>query len=492
MKNKIIRTIKLLSCAIIFISCENGAELNMDPNSFYSTKPSALLTNAEKGIGDYLSTPNVNINNFRLTMQYWQETTYVDESNYDFVNRNISNNVWSNYYINVLQNLVQAKKIINEYQPTASETPTWPVTKKNQVAIIDILQVFVYSNLVDTYGDIPYTSSNDITNNQLPTYDKAADIYTSLIARLKTDINNLDTSGISFQDPSDLDKPCGEVFYNGNVTKWKIFANSLLLKLGITLSDVNPSLAQSIVNEAVSNGVMTSSADDCIMSYESSSPNYSQLFANVVASGRNDYVAGKTIIDYMNATSDIRRSTFFQSVGTTGQYIGATIGAPASFTSKSHVGEYAYTPTTPAIILNYTEVAFYLAEAAARWSPSNATSAYNKAISASFLQWGYTLTDAADYIAIKPYDTTNWKKSIGEQAWVALIDQGSTSWNTWRRLDYPILVAPSTAISQAEGKVPVRLQYPTSEATTNGTNFTNAGVAIGGDKLTTKVFWDKF
>ena len=51
-------------------------------------------------------------------------------------------------------------------------------------------------------------------------------------------------------------------------------------------------------------------------------------------------------------------------------------------------------------------------------------------------------------------------------------------------------MAPPTAISNAEGKVPVRLTYPSSEATTNGTNYAAASAAIGGDRLTTKLFWD--
>ena len=60
-------------------------------------------------------------------MQYWQEASYADESNYDFVTRNISNSVWQANYRDVLQNLVQAKDIINKYQPTPSELATWPV-----------------------------------------------------------------------------------------------------------------------------------------------------------------------------------------------------------------------------------------------------------------------------------------------------------------------------------------------------------------------------
>jgi hypothetical protein len=108
------------------------------------------------------------------------------------------------------------------------------------------------------------------------------------------------------------------------------------------------------------------------------------------------------------------------------------------------------------------------------------------------MEWGFTATDAQNYVNSHPYDASNWKKSIGEQAWVAMYNQPLISWNFYRRLDHPQLQAPSTANPNAEGKVPVRLQYPTLEATTNGTNYSNASTAIGGDKLTTKVFWDKF
>lgn len=137
-------------------------------------------------------------------------------------------------------------------------------------------------------------------------------------------------------------------------------------------------------------------------------------------------------------------------------------------------------------------VAFYLAEAAARWNPSTASVAYENAIKASFLEWGLTSAEATTYITANPYNSVNWKKSIGEQAWVALFNQGHTSWNFYRRLDYPILNAPSTATAAAGGKVPVRMTYPVREQSVNSANWTSASTAIGGDKLTTKLFWDKF
>lgn len=477
--------IAIISAFVLLQSCDNDrlTEINQDPNSYYTTVPSTLLTYAEKNLTDYITTPNVNTNNLRLTMQYWQEVTYLDESRYNFTSRNISNSVWVYTYVRTLKNLEQAKVLINAYKPSAAEATSWPTTMKNQLAIVDLLQVYTYQVLVDTYGDIPYKEALDVDKYPLPTYDKASDVYADLILRVKADLANMNTSGQSFAS--------GEKIYNGNVSKWKKFGNSLLLKLGIGIADANDTMAKDAVNTAISGGVFTSKADDALLQYLSASPNYSQLYANLVASNRDDYVAGKTLIDQMNSTTDPRRSNYFQKT-TSGVYLGGTIGAASSFSTYSHVGTFAYTATTPGIILNYTEVAFYLAEAAARWQIGGLPAPlYSTAVQASFNQWGYTPADAAAYLAANPFDPSNWKKSLGTQAWVAMYDQPMQAWNFYRRLDYPVLSAAQNAVQEAQGKVPVRLQYPISEQTTNPTNYTAASTAIGGDNLYTKIFWDK-
>ena len=474
------KIISVLLVSLFIVSCTDINNMNTDPNSSYTTVPSTVVSYAQKGLSDYVNTPNVNENNFRLTMQYWQETTYADESNYDFVSRNISNNVWRDEYVVVLNNFNQAKNLIIAYSPSASEAPAWPVTMKNQLAIIDMQMIYVYQTLVDTYGNIPYSVSVDLAHNQLPTYDDASTIYTQMITRLQTDITNLDASGSSFSS--------GEYFYKGDIPSWKKFGNSLLLKLGITIADSNAALAQSTVNAAISGGVFTSPADNCQFPYLSTSPNYNPIYANVIASGRHDYVAGKTIIDEMTTASDPRIGIFFDKVG--GTYVGGTIGNPSAFASFSNVGALTKTANFPGTVLSYTEVAFYLAEAAARWNTGTAAAAYATAVQASFSEWG--AGDATAYVTAHPYNQGTWKQSIGNEAWVAMYNQPITSWTFYRRLDYPQLVAPSTAIANADGKVPVRLTYPVNEATTNPTNWKAASTAIGGDLLTTKLFWDKF
>lgn len=479
------KIIAILTIGLSLTACVNE-DINTDPNSAYTVVPGSLINYAQKELSDYLNTPSVNENNFRLTMQYWQETTYVNESNYDFTNRNVSNQIYSDNYVNVLNNLGKAKEAINAYAPTATEVAGWPKNKKNQLAIIDIIQVYTYQRLVDTFGNVPYTQAANLTAFPLPAYDDGATIYVDLIARINADIANLDASATGFQSFSD-----GDQYYHGDISKWTVFANSLKLKLGIGIADSNPTLAQTTALSAIAAGVMTSPADNGQFQYLASSPNYNPLYENLEASGREDYIAGKPFVDYLLATNDPRISHYYQEVPA-GGYIGQNIGEGGEFAEFSHIGEFAYTPTTPGIILNYTEVAFYIAEANARWNPAAAATAYNTAVTASIVEWGGTPAEAVTYLAAHPYDAVNWKKSIGEQAWVAMFNQALTSWNFWRRLDFPVLTAPATAIINAGGKVPVRMAYPVLEQQVNSSNWKAASTAIGGDLLTTKLFWDKF
>lgn len=67
--------------------------------------------------------------------------------------------------------------------------------------------------MVDTFGDVPYKAVNDLAGNPLPAYDKAADIYTDLIARVTKDIADLDTSFASFGN--------ADVIYKGSPGQWK-------------------------------------------------------------------------------------------------------------------------------------------------------------------------------------------------------------------------------------------------------------------------------
>ncbi|HET8962894.1 MAG TPA: SusD/RagB family nutrient-binding outer membrane lipoprotein, partial [Chitinophagales bacterium] len=80
-----------------------------------------------------------------------------------------------------------------------------------------------------------------------------------------------------------------------------------------------------------------------------------------------------------------------------------------------------------------------------------------------------------------------FQEKIGTQAWLALFERPDAAWTTYRRLDYPKM----QKAFKSEREVPMRYTYPINEQTLNGSNYSAAASAIGGDLLTTKLFWDK-
>ena len=174
---------------------------------------------------------------------------------------------------------------------------------------------------------------------------------------------------------------------------------------------------------------------------------------------------------------------------------GLLVGDASNFglTKTSKPGTYFLAPQAPAVIMSYAEVLFDRAEAAARgFTTDNAASLYMQAIGASLKQYGIADADAAIYTALPAiqYDAANFKKSIGNQKWIALFGQGLEAFAEWRRLDYPQL-QPAVA-GALNGKIPVRFIYPGTEQALNGINYAAAVARQGPDALTTKLWFDVY
>ncbi|SMC79409.1 SusD/RagB family nutrient-binding outer membrane lipoprotein [Moheibacter sediminis] len=483
---KIIFAITALSFLFMAGCVNDSDDFNDNRDRPYDVPPETLLAYAQKSLADQMTTPSVNLNVFRFFQKYWATTDYPGDARFNFTGtRRVPDNHWLNLYTNVLGNLETAKQNVGlETKPSTITEEQFNKQQANKIAIIDILQVYTYQILVDSFGDIPYSEALDPTN-VLPAYDNDSEIYPMLIDRLNDDIAMLDVNYGSFTS--------GDNLLNGDVGKWNIFANSLKLKLGINLADTNSSLAKSTVESAYAAGVILSNSNNAIFKYPSAAPNYNQIYANVIASGRNDYVGEETLIDHLNMLEDPRISSYFTAVD--GEYIGGVLGTLNTWTELSHVGDMLIAPDFHSFLFDASEVNFYLAEAAARGYSVGGSEEnyYNAAITASMEQWGVPTVNISTYLT-QPnvaYSTAtgDWKEKIGTQAWIAMYNRGFESWNFFRRLDYPLLTAPN-AVPAAQGKIPTRLTYPIPEQTVNGTNWTAASTAIGGDNLTTKVFWD--
>ncbi len=477
------KKIIILITLVIIASCSDNLEnLNENIKDPSSVPGETLFTGAQKNLVDQMVTPNVNDNNTKLWVQYLQETTYTDESNYDQITRNIPANHWSKLYKDVLKDLDEASKVITN---TDYLLPEDIEKKANKLVVIEVLSIYTYSILVETFGDIPYTEALNI-DNLLPKYDDSQTIYKNLINRLSTAIDAFDTSKGSFDKADNI--------YSGDTELWKKFAASLKLRMGILLSDVDNTFAQNAVEEAVASGVFTNRSDNANYKYLAASPNTNPVHTNLILSGRQDFVAAATIIDMMNTLNDPRRPLYFKVVPSTGIYVGGEIGSTSNYSSHSHVSDYVEAADTPGVILDYAEVEFLLAEAAARGFAVGGTPKehYDAAIIESIESWGGSNADATTYLAQPTVDyntltgSVTWKEVIGNQKWIALFNRGIEAWTSVRLLDFPTLTAPAEPVSG----FPNRYTYPIVEQTLNGTNWTSASNAIGSDEPETKLFWD--
>lgn len=484
---KKIFSILTIGSLAVLTGCVNGdEEFNNNQSQPYEVPSELLFTNAQKELMDQMETPSVNLNVFRFFQHYLATTIYRNDARFNFTGtRKVPDNMWLALYTDVLGNLNESKKVITkEIKPANISQITWDKQQANKLAIVNLLEIYTYQVLVDSFGNVPYTEAAKPESIVLPKYDDAKTIYENLIARLNTITSTLDSGYPSFET--------GDNIYNGDVSDWIIFANSLKLKIGINLADVNPTLAKQTVESAYTGGVMLVNAENSLFKYDVTSPNFNRLYAEVIASNRNDFVAEEGIVDVMNGLNDPRRSSYFTEVSG-GGYIGGTVGQTNTYSANSHIGEALLPANKSGLLFDAAEVNFYLAEAAARGYTvgSTAQQYYQNAIERSMQQWGVSAPAIATYLAdpAVAYSAANWKQKIGQQAWIAMYNRGFESWNFYRRLDYPVLAAPD-AIPAAEGKVPTRLTYPINEQTVNGGNWSSASSAIGGDKLTTKVFWD--
>lgn len=461
---------------ITVISCEDFEGWNIDQKNPSSVSGSFLFTSAQKALTQRMQDSDVNTNIFKLYAQHWTETTYVDEANYDLVNRDIGGNFWSDLYRNVLTDLEDAKRAISE-DATIEAT-----TKANQIAIANLMQIYTWHVLVDTYGNIPYSEALQGNANIIPKYDDDADIYMDLFARLDGAIAQLSGGGESFGG--------ADLIYNGNTAQWMKFANSLKLKMAVRISDFDNGMAATKASEAAAAGVIVISEDNASFPFEATPPNTNPLWVRLVQSGRKDYILANTFVDLIVPLNDPRRHVYMQENLGEETFLGGPYGENNTYGDYTHIGDLFHTPDFEGLLLSASEVHFLLAEAVERGLiGGSAEGHYNAAVTTSILYWGLSAVDAATYLAqgTVAYDSGNWKKSIGVQKWLSLYARGFEAWASWKLLDYPnTMNRPPTSLLP----VPRRYLYPQVEPNANQANYDEATAAMGGDELDSRVFWD--
>src|ERR1700744_4655108 len=135
---------------------KNIDELNDNPKAAITVPAGSVFLAGLKNLSDDVTTPSGSVAPFRNFAQTWTECTYITEARYQLTVYDSPDNWWAYLYgastSGVLSNFYNAKSLF----PASAATPA---VLNNDLIISDIMEIYSYYLLVDTYGNIPYSQA---------------------------------------------------------------------------------------------------------------------------------------------------------------------------------------------------------------------------------------------------------------------------------------------------------------------------------------------
>lgn len=526
--------IKALWIVLLLIStgCEKFSDfgnLNTDPTRSSSTDPANQLLFAQLWFsGDLGIQERTNSMMLMPMMQQFAGAYYAREGGMYIKNTERLYRIFANSYPNDVVNIVDAV-----------ERTTGVPEKVNLNAIARIMKVYTFARITDLYGDIPYSQAGKGFYNQItkPKYDTQEEIYNDFFKELKEASAQLDAS---------KDKVPDEVFYNGDIMKWKKFANSLRIRLAMRLVKVNPEKARQEVTDAYNadGGVFTANSDLCKTVHMDNQNTYADFRGNGASAAMNRATSMpkvvNTFLNQLRSTGDprlkiivrvYRQNSPFRPfereditaqiaaspVGLTGSIAGRyvyedvvgplniTLANGASYSAvnndiKAEINVNFARNNAPFLHLTYAEVELLLAEAAVRWGLNlggDAEAHYRRGVQAAIQQLNLfqgivpaTASEITAFLDANPLTPGQELKQINTQLWIALMLNGPETYANWRRSGYPELI-PSPNYESTITTIPRRFEYPLTEKDQNKENVEEAIRRLGADDWTKRVWWDK-
>ena len=514
MKKNFFKTIYLAALAVILLpSCDKGLEeLNKNPDAYTQVIPEYLFTKAQLDAvnNNYFGSAALTIGG---SMQHFATYKEVPAAGDKYFNEGYSYNHFTRAYPNEVN---QIQEVIRALANNPEQV--------NKLSVARIWRVFIMHRITDLYGDVPYSEAGQgLTNkNYTPKYDLQEDIYKDMFKELEEAANAF--------DPAKPTMGNSDLIYGGNVDKWKKFAYSLMLRLGMRLTKVDPAMAKTWVEKAVANSLITQDSDIALIQYVDGSLVASRnpiaqalLVGDYINPQSDDNVEGgkyaKTFIDHLKNTKDPRLNVIsvLWVKNAAGRYVADTAtalqkGMPnAAFNSKP--ADFAtYSEPNPSTVLRYdapllvmtsAEVNLLLAEAAIRgWYAGNAADLYNAAVTSGMKNWanfgaaGVISNEKINaYLAQNPFAVDGGfekqMEQIHTQKWVSLFLDEYEIFANWRRTGYPVLIPTNYPGNLTGGTIPRRFVVPLSESSINPKNFNEAVNRQGPNRLTSRVWWDK-
>ncbi len=501
----------LLACLFIIpqIGCDTDelAELNISPTAANQVDWNLLFTTGQvrTALNRYVN-GRVNLN---LASGLIQHTACLcldgERAGGDKYFRNLDS--FNAYMERVYE--TSLKPIAEVIKQTGPEGLNPEMTNLHHMA--QVLYILPMHIMTDLYGNVPYSEANKGTEGIFfPAFDTQESIYMDMLNRLEAAANNI---GAGSDNVGEAD-----LFYGGDFNQWKKLANSMMLRLAMRISNVDPVTAESFVRKAIAGGVMDSNADMALVQMASGPDIWFNQNGISRALRPDDWGAqnmvSKTMVDFLQERNDPRLSIYAAKGTWPGPYSKAPedqLGLPNGNDTESikevmgsseevnreetfsRINPQLLDLDDPFILMTYAEVEFLLAEAAVKgWSSGDASTHYNQGVKASMQQWTIfdpelVVSDAQvdDYLAANPFDGTN--EMIGEQHWASNFMQWYEAYSNWRRTGIPELTPVNFTGNISGGTIFRRLEYNSLEVA-NNPNAATQGTSP--DDVKTRVWWD--
>ncbi|SEA89818.1 SusD/RagB family nutrient-binding outer membrane lipoprotein [Pedobacter hartonius] len=490
-----------ITVAVIFASCtKDYLDINTNPNKPVDVVPGLVLTNALNFTAKY-TTGSTNFYQFASTwIGYWNYSgavsAFAEERSYQFTtNYGPAVTTWDSLY----HNLKDYDYVEKKSRETGNQFYT---------AVAKTMKAYDYQNLVDIFGNIPYSDALRSTESIRPKYDKDQDIYEDLAKQLDT-AANLFKSNAGKVASADA---AYDIMYAGNAEKWGRFANTLKLRILLRQSEIPGRTAyiQTEMARINANGlgfIGVGEGGSVNPGYTNSAKKQNPFWSNFGYSpvgktaptdGHRYYIASTYGLNFYQSNNDPRMPKLYTTIndgnGTT--YSGSTFGPTASsddnpqFKSAIGTGLLKSADMAQPLLTDF-ESLFLQAETAHRsYLAANARSLYESAVQQSFTY--LAAGSAATYLAAN--SLSNWDLApdkltlIMTQKWAAMNGiNDMESWADYRRLNIPSDIPISNNPAASTRKVPVRLLYPQSEYNYNPDNVLAQGTI---SQFTTRIFWD--
>ena len=363
-------------------------------------------------------------------------------------------------------------------------------------------------------------------------------------------LNQLENAANMLTTDSNQENFTSDLWYSGDIVKWKKLTNALRLRLAMRISNVDEITARTVIDDVLSNigELMSSNADNLVFRYNGS--NFENPLWSQSTQFFHETAGAKNFIEFLVETGDPRLRIFFNTA-TEGNNAGSYVGVPVSpddrdeaalfvpgstrdynsFYSRGHATAW-FNTKFPEFIINYAETLLLRAEIAHKgWSSEDAEQLYNEGIRASIAFYSdlyregvplgltknpsvatdkdefldpSTLTVAQEEVEALlaapevVFDPAIALNQIGVQQWINHHRNPRELLSNFRRSDIPNslsipawepIIASGTTLPQTE--VPKRLTYPASEYASNTGNLEAFIQVQGPDSEQTRLWWDQ-